>query len=188
VADLTPEQQKAVDKYHADCAAMIAKAKASGPAAMVDYTLPLTDVDPDREWCFPGHAHTHHCMEQVIAARAKADKHPDGAMSPAATKLRVAADALEKKAHKRVLFRQHHYVDWRGKRRLLYVLWHRGGHQTDVFHTAPKITPTYPDGWTKEDAEAFHAERIAHPGWTAPRMSLHEFEQLQRRRYLHDQK
>jgi hypothetical protein len=184
VADLTPEDQAKLDKYHEDVFALLEKARAENtPLPMVNPDLPDTDIDPELEWCFPGHAHTHHCMEQVIATRKKADAHPDGKDSPAALKLHKVASDLEKTAHKRVLFRQHHYVDWRGKRRLVYVLWHRGGFQTDVFHTCPKITPTYPDGWTKEDAEAFHAERVAHPGWMAPKMTLHQFKKHQQTRH-----
>lgn len=158
---------------------MIADAQAANALPQPNPDLQSqTDVDPNLEWCFPGHAHMHHCMEQVIATRKKADAHPDGKDSPAAAKLRKVADELETKKHKRVLCRQHHYVDWRGQRRLLYVLWHRGGHQTDVWHTHDKKQ------WSEQDAKDFHAERMAHPGWSEPKPTLHEFEKRARVKHI----
>lgn len=168
-----------LEKYHFQSYLTIEKAK-EGRVQYIDNTLPLDDVDPDREWCLPGHAHTHHCMEQVIATRKKADAHPDEKQK---AKLRKVADDLEKRAHKRLLRRQHHYVDWRGQRKLCYVLWHRAGAYTDVWHTYPKIYGDFP-GWTEEEAKAFHAERAAHPNWTPKKMSPHEFNQMLVKKFL----
>lgn len=173
---MTDEENKKKDaeEYYRTAYDEIQKNKAENPS-LVDYDLPLTEIDAEREWVFPGHAHSHHCMEQVNVTRKRADAHTD---PKEAAKLHIIATALEKKAHKRVLFRQHHYVDWRGKRRVFYTLIHRFGFQTDVFHTHAKAL------WTEQEAKDFHAERMAHPGWNAPKSSLTEFHRSQKQQHI----
>jgi hypothetical protein len=174
VTDEEKQKADAAQEYYRTAYDGIQKNKAENPP-LVDYDLPLTEPDSEKEWIFPGHSHTHHCMEQVISTRKKADAHTD---PKEAAKLHIIATELEKKAHKRVLFRQHHYVDWRGKRRVFYTLIHRFGFQTDVFHTHAKAL------WTEQEAKDFHAERMAHPGWNAPKSSLTEFHRSQKKQHI----
>lgn len=119
--------------------------------------LPKGDVDPEHEWVFPGHAAPNH--------PARVDK-PD----PATGVRNHHKIKMEKNAgEKRRLFRQWHYEDYLGKRRVCYKLCHCGGHYTDVWITYDARH------WSEAEAKEFHAARVAHPGWTPQKPTLTEF-------------
>ena len=157
-------------------AAEIEKKRAASKQ-IIDPTLPMQATDPAKEWIYPGHSGTHdpgredHVVRlgKMYDDRIAAAPTEDQKKSHAAERSRVIASLPHQPRQERKLFRKHHIINVDGVAKCIYTMVWRFGHRGDVFHCYPK------DQWTKDQADKFHDDRIAHPAWNGPPPNLQEY-------------